>query len=78
MRTVVDWPGSSHTFLNATSRFGGSPASGGRPRYTCGTSAPRRFPVFVTFKDTMMGRVPSDARADRSRLVSLNVVYESP
>jgi hypothetical protein len=41
-------PGSRRTTWNAFSWAGGSPASGGKVTYNCGTAFPRREPTFLT------------------------------
>ena len=70
--TGFDSPGSTNTFRNPTSRFGGCPATG-TPRYTCTTSAPATGPVLVTVAVTVTGaRAPSGASTDTS--VMSNVV----
>src|ERR1700692_3100653 len=71
-------PGSSHTFLNATSRFGGSPDEAGSPKYTCGVSAPRVVPVFLTVNSTVIGCFPSVLRGCTLRFETENGVYDKP
>src|SRR3954447_26107664 len=71
-----DFPASTNTFWNPTSRLGGC-ASPGTPRYTCTTSAPATGPVFVTDPVTVTGAVaPSGASTDTS--VMSKVVYDRP
>ena len=68
--TRSDWPASRKTFRNALSCIGGSPAVGGKPRYSWTTVAPARSPVLVTVAET--------ESADALRPLRAKVEYESP
>jgi len=50
--TVALAPAARATFLKPLSCRGGSPAAAGNCKYSCATSAPLRFPVFVSVKLT--------------------------